>query len=110
MLLDGGNRARPRSHGSIYVYFSAVQPLIQHWLADHGHLREVTRADVQAALDALQGHQLRTAIAALRSLFRFAQEARPDFHQPRGTGLKTGDAGHSRLPSNGVSRPSLSGR
>ena len=82
VLLDGGTRARPRSHGSVYVYFSAVQPLIQYWSADHGHLREVTRADVQAVLDALRGHQLRTAIVALRSLFRFAK-ARPDLHRPR---------------------------
>ena len=97
LLLDGGTRARPRSHGSIYVYFSAVQPLIQHWSADHGHLREVTRADVQAVLDALQGHQLRTTIAALRSLFRFAKKGGLIFTNPA-TGLKTGDAGHSLLP------------
>jgi hypothetical protein len=97
VLPDGGTRARPRSHGSIYVYFSAVQPLIQHWPADHGHLREVTRADVQAALDALQGHQLRTAIAALRSLFRFAKKRGLIFTNPA-TGLKPGDAGHSLLP------------
>ena len=97
VLLDGGTRARPRSHGSIYVYFSAVQPLIQHWSADHGHLREVTRADVQAALDPLQGHQLRTTIAALRSLFRFAKKRGLIFTNPA-TGLKTGDTGHSLLP------------
>ena len=29
VLLDGDARARPRSHASIYVYFSAVQPLIE---------------------------------------------------------------------------------
>lgn len=97
VLLDGGTRARPRSHGSIYVYFSAVQPLIQHWSADHGHLREVTRADARAVLDALQGHQLRTTITALRSLFRFAKKRGLIFTNPA-TGPKTGDAGHSLLP------------
>jgi integrase len=97
VLLDGSTRARPRSHGSIYVYFSAVWPLIQRWSADHGHLREVTRADVQATLDPLQGHQLRTTIAALRSLFRFAKQRGLVFTNPA-TGLKTGDAGHSLLP------------
>ena len=29
VLLDGDARARPRSHASIYVYFSAVRPFIQ---------------------------------------------------------------------------------
>ena len=29
VLLDGDARARPRSHGSIYVYFSAVRPFSQ---------------------------------------------------------------------------------
>jgi integrase len=97
VLLDGGARARPRAHGSIYVYFSTVRPLIQHWSADRGHLREVTRADVHAALDPLQGHQLRTATTALRSLFRFARKRGLIFTNPA-TGLKTGDAGHSLLP------------
>ena len=97
VLLDGDARARPRAHGSIYVYFSTVRPLIQHWSADRGHLREVTRADVHAALDPLQGHQLRTATTALRSLFRFARKRGLIFTNPA-TGLKTGDAGHSLLP------------
>ena len=97
VLLDGGTRARPRSHGSIYVYFSAVQPFIQRWSADCDHLREVTRADVQAALDPLQGHQLCTAIAALRSLFRFARKRSLIFTNPA-TGMKTSDAGSSLLP------------
>jgi hypothetical protein len=97
MLLDGDARARPRSHASIYVYFSAVRPFIQRWSADYDHLREVTPADARAALDPLRGHQLRTTIAALRSLFRFAKKRGLVFTNPA-TGLKTGDAGHSLLP------------
>ena len=97
MLLDGGTRARPRSHASIYVYFTAVQPLIQRWSADRGHLREVTAADVKAVLDPLHGHQLRTTIAAVRSLFRFAKKRGLIFANPA-AGLKAGDPGGSLLP------------
>lgn len=82
LLLDGDTRTRPRSHGSIYVYFGTVGPLIQRWSAGYGHLREVTSADVQAVLDPLQGHQLRNAIAALRSLFRFAKKRGLVFTNP----------------------------
>jgi integrase len=97
VLLDGDARARARSHTSIYVYFSAVRPFIQRWSADYDHLREVTTADVRAALDPLRGHQLRTAIAALRSLFRFAKKRGLVFTNPA-MRLKTSDAGSSLLP------------
>lgn len=74
MLLDGDAWTRPRSHASIYVYFTAVEPLIDSWAADRGHLREVTAADIKAVLDPLRGHQLRTTTTAVRSLFRFAKK------------------------------------
>ncbi len=83
VLPDGDARARPRSHGSICVCFSAVRPFTQRRPADYDHLREVTPADVRAALDPLPGRQLRTAIAALRSLFPVRQKTRPCLHQPR---------------------------
>jgi integrase len=54
-------------------------------------------ADVRAALDPLRGHQLRTAIAALRSLFRFAKKRGLVFTAPA-TRLKTSDAESSLLP------------
>ena len=97
VLLDGGTRARPRSHASIYVYFTAVQPLIERWSADRGHLREITAADVKAALDPLSGHQLRTATAAVRSLFRFARKRGLVFANPAAR-LKAADPGGSLLP------------
>jgi integrase len=97
VLLDGDARARPRAHGSIYVYFSAVRPFMQRWPADYDHLREVTPADVRAALDPLRGHQLRTTTAALRSLFRFAKKRGLVFTDPT-TRLKTSDAESSLLP------------
>jgi hypothetical protein len=97
VLLDGDTRTRPRSHASIYVYFAAVQPLIEQWSADRGHLREVTAADIKAVLDPLRGHQLRTATAAVRSLFRFAKKRGLVFANPA-LRLKAADPGGSLLP------------
>ena len=97
VLLDGDTRARPRSHASIYVYFAAVQPLIERWSADRGHLREVTAADIKSVLDRLRGHQLRTTTVAVRSLFRFAKKRGLVFANPA-TRLKTADPGGSLLP------------
>ena len=97
VLLDGDARARPRSHATIYVYFGTVRPFTERWSADHTHLREVTAHDVKDTLEPLQGHQLRTAIAALRSLFRFAKKRGLVFTNPA-TRLETSDAGHSLLP------------
>ena len=97
VLLDGDTRARPRSHTSIYVYFAAVQPLIEQWAADRGHLREVTAADIKAVLDPLRGHQLRTTTVAVRSLFRFAKKRGLVFANPAAR-LKAADPGGSLLP------------
>ena len=97
LLLDGDARARPRSPTSIYVYFAAVQPLIEQWAADRGHLREVTAADIKAVLDPLRGHQLRTTTTAVRSLFRFAKKRGLVFANPA-VRLKAADPGGSLLP------------
>ncbi len=97
VLLDGDARARPRSHASIYVYFAAVQPLIEQWSADRGHLREVTVADIKTMLDPLRGHQLRTTTVAVRSLFRFAKKRGLVFANPAAR-LKATDPGGSLLP------------
>ena len=97
VLLDGDTRARPRSHASINVYFTAVQPLIGRWAADRGHLREVTADDIKTVLDQLRGHQLRTATVAVRSLFRFARKRGLIFANPAAR-LKAADPGGSLLP------------
>lgn len=97
VLLDGDPRTRPRSHASIYVYFGTVRPFLERWSADHDHLREVTASDVRAALDPLRGDQLRNAIGALRSLFRFAKKRGMVFADPAAR-LKTVDAGGNLLP------------
>lgn len=74
VLLDGDRRARPRSPNSLYAYFKFVRPVIEDWATDHGHLREITAADVAAVLKPLRGHQHRCTAVALRSLFRFAKK------------------------------------
>lgn len=82
VLLDGDRRARPRSDATIHVYFAAVRPLIEHWSADRGHLREVTAEDIRAGPGKLRGHRLRTTTAAVRSLFRFAKKRGMVFADP----------------------------
>lgn len=82
VLLDGDARARPRSHASIYVYFGGVRPHLEHWAATRSHLREITAADVKAALDPLRGERRSNAAVALRSLFRFAKKRGLTFADP----------------------------
>ena len=97
VLLDGDTRARPRSHASIYVYFTAVQPFIGRWAANRSHLREVTADDIRTVLDPLRGHQLRTTTVAVRSLFRFARKRGLIFANPAAR-LTAADPGGSLLP------------
>jgi integrase len=82
VLLDGDARSRPRSATTIYVYCTAVEPLIGRWSASRGHLREVTADDIRAGLEELRGHPLCTAISAVRSLFRFARKRGLIFADP----------------------------
>jgi hypothetical protein len=82
VLLDGDARARPRSQATLYVYFGTVRPFLEQWAVNRGHLREITAANVTAVLDPLRGWPRRNAIAALRSLFRFAKRRGLVFSNP----------------------------
>ncbi len=97
VLLDGDTRSRPRSATTIYVYFTAVQPFIDRWSANRGHLREVTAQDIRAGLDQLRGHPLHTTITAIRSLFRSARKRGLIFTNPARR-LKASVPGPSLLP------------
>jgi len=97
VLLEGDARTRPRSHSTIYVFFGAVRPFIQGWSAHRGHLREITAGDVDAMLDPLREWPRRTAITALRSLFRYAKKRGLVFTNPT-TRLKADDVERSLLP------------
>jgi integrase len=82
VLLDGDARSRPRSATIIYVYCTAVEPLIGRWSASRGHLREVTDDDIREGLQQLRGHPLHNTISAVRSLFRFARKRGLVFADP----------------------------
>jgi hypothetical protein len=75
VLLDGDARVRPRSHATLRVHFGIVRPFIECWAATRGHLREITSGDVDTVLEPLRGHRRYNAITALRSLFRFGNDA-----------------------------------
>lgn len=82
VLLDGDARSRPRSATTVYVYCTAVEPMVGRWSATRGHLREVTSDDIRTGLEERRGHPLRTAISAVRSLFRFAKKRGLIFANP----------------------------
>jgi len=82
VLLDGGTRSRPRSEATIRTYFGSARPILQEWGHTHGHLREVTRSDIYAALEPLSGYPRNKAVHALRSLFRFAKRRGLVFTDP----------------------------
>lgn len=82
VLLEGDKRAQPRSPATLYVYFGALKPFLAQWATQHSHLREITSADVTAALEPVHGWQRNTAITALRSLFRYAKKRALIFTNP----------------------------
>lgn len=95
VLLDGDARTRPRSPATLYVYLGSVEPLLQGWAPTRGHLREITTADITAALEPLRGWPRRNAITTLCSLFRFATRRRIVFTNP--TARLTGPDGERNL-------------
>jgi integrase len=97
VLLDGDPRARPRSASTIYVYFGCVRPFLERWATCYDHLREVTPADIGAALEPLNRSKRSNATSALRSLFRFAKKRGLIFANPT-TGLKARPADFALLP------------
>lgn len=82
VLADGDSRTRPRSPTTLYVYLGAVKPLLHIWAPTRGHLREITVADVTAALDPQRAWARSSAVTALRSLFRFATKRGLVFADP----------------------------
>jgi site-specific recombinase XerD len=81
---------------TIYVYFGSVRPFLERWATRHDHLREVTPADIGAALEPLNGSKRSNATSALRSLFRFAKKRGLIFANPT-TGLKARPADFALL-------------
>lgn len=90
-LHDGSPRNRARAPETLANYLRSARPALLKWSRDYRHLREVTRADVLAHVDALHGHKRHMTLAALRSLFAWAKKRRVVFRNPtariRSTGL-----------------------
>lgn len=82
LLLEGDQRARPRSHSTLYAYFGRVRPHLVTWAATRDQLREITENDVRAVLDQLRGHRRAGTFTAVRSLFGFAKRKRLIFADP----------------------------
>ena len=73
-LQHGTARSRPRKPDTIRVYLRGVHPLLQGWSRHYGHLREVTTAEVTAAISTLRGHKRHQVLIALRSLMRHCKK------------------------------------
>jgi integrase len=81
MLREGGPRAKPHSKHTVWAYFGVVRPVLEGWSA-HSHLREITRDDVIAATEVLQGWRRSSTLTALRSLFQHCRRRGAIFRDP----------------------------
>lgn len=60
----------------------SVHPVLVDWSTRHDHLREITRADVTAAVAAVTGYRRRQRVVALRSLLKHCKASRTIFADP----------------------------
>lgn len=81
-LLHGTPRSDPRSPATVRIYLRSVHPLLEQWSGHYGHLREVTAADVTAAIAGLRGHKRHQVLVALRSLTRHCKKTGLIFADP----------------------------
>ena len=81
-LRDGGPRSRPRDQATAWNYLNVALPALQDWSSRYGHLREITRHDITAYLDALHGSRRLNTLVALRSLFAYGKKAGLVFRNP----------------------------
>ena len=73
-LRNGTPRSLPRKTDTVRVYLRSVHPVLGQWSGRYDHLREVTAADVTAAVAALRGHKRHQVLVALRSLTRHCKK------------------------------------
>jgi hypothetical protein len=86
---QGGPRNRPRSENTVRMNLNRVQPLLLEWAGRYAHLREVTAADITAAIGALSGSARWQTFSTLRSLFGHCKKTGKIFHDPT-RGLRIG--------------------
>lgn len=82
LLHDGAPRSRARDVATVWNYLNRIRPVLLEWSNRYDHLREVTRDDVLAYLDTVQGAQRQATVVALRSLFRRAKRNGTIFKNP----------------------------
>ncbi|TKA09590.1 hypothetical protein FCI23_21890 [Actinacidiphila oryziradicis] len=93
LLHDGGPRSKPRDEATVWNYLNRIRPVLIDWSSRYDHLREVTRDDVLAQLDALNGSQRQHTLIVLRSLFGRAKKNGTIFKNPTGR-IRVGQREH----------------
>jgi len=74
-------RSKPRADDTIRAQFAFALPVLQSWAVDRDSLREITRADVLAALPP-SGQPRATTVQGLRSIFRILRSRKLVFTNP----------------------------
>lgn len=89
VLRGQGRRPHPRfPFTTIRTYYNSLSPILALWAGQVASLREITPADIEAALDAQPPITARNLLSALRSLFRALKQERLTFRDPtRGISL-----------------------
>ncbi len=74
-------RSKPRSDATIRSQLAFALPVLHSWAATHDSLREISRADVLAALPP-SGQPRATTVQGLRSVFRVLRSRKLTFTNP----------------------------
>jgi site-specific recombinase XerD len=82
VLRHGSPRNHARHPETAWSYLNEIRPVLLSWSARHGHLREVTRADILDATNALKGSKRHVTLSVLRSLFRHCRQTGTIFRNP----------------------------
>lgn len=84
MREQGPREGEPRGYDGIRRYLSNLQPALTAWTTTAGvtSLREITKDQVEDAVDGVSGYARRGLATALRSLFRALKRERVIFRNP----------------------------
>lgn len=84
VLRNGNSRRRPKAELTWKNYLLQIRPTLLSWSTEHGTIREISKAEVVAALEAPTpfGGDGHTRLTALRSLFAFLKSQQRVFADP----------------------------
>ncbi|MFE2268542.1 hypothetical protein ACFXB4_04830 [Streptomyces lavendulae] len=84
MREQGPHEGEPRGYDGIRRYLSHLEPVLTTWTATAGvtSLREITKEQVENAVNKVSGYTRRGRATALRSLFRALKRERVIFRNP----------------------------